>query len=85
MIVLYRAAGCPRADRVQEQLEDLVVAHRVVVLPEIEGLPAIEDGRQRVSGRQPLEEYLGRLEKTVADWNRFQGDACYLDDDGEVC
>lgn len=92
MITLFRASDSTVADRVQQRLEDLVVAHRVVVAgsdsesDEIPpSLPAIQDGERVVSGARALDQYLDGLEKLMADWNRFQTDACYVDDDGSVC
>jgi hypothetical protein len=89
VIVLYRTAGPSQlADRVEESLRDLVVAHsvRVVAARDVPGgqAPTIVDGDRRVLPSQ-LDAYLEQLRVVVAQWNRFQGDSCYLNDDGTVC
>lgn len=89
MIELYRTeAPSPLADRVEESLRTLVVAHavRVVGPGELPGGtgPSIIDG-DRVVGPSDLDLYLEQLRVVVEQWNRFQGDTCYLNDDGTVC
>ena len=94
MIEFYRPADCGECEEIEAALQDMVVAHRVIVvdpaqqparLPADTPLPALVDNGQVFSGRAALAEHLRALEKIVADWRRFQSDACYLDDEGEVC
>ena len=72
---------------VERQLAELVVAHSVEV---DEGdavpvaLPAIHDG-DRWIGAEDLETYMWELRRDVAQWRKFQADACYVDDDGGIC
>jgi hypothetical protein len=99
MITLYRVAGCDPCDEVQEVLRDLVVAHQVVNLEEdqaqppvvledaltTEKLPIIADGDRLISGDEALRDYLADLTREIEQWRKFQMDACYIDDDGEIC
>ena len=94
MIEFYRPADCRECEALEEALKEMVIAHKVIVvepgqppkgLPAGTLLPVLVDNGQVVTGRTALAEHLQKLEKVVADWRRFQSDACYLDDDGEVC
>jgi hypothetical protein len=48
-------------------------------------LPAILDGGEWFSGEKALSEYLKQLEELLSTWTWFAGDACFIDEDGEVC
>ena len=94
MIEFYRPADCDNCETIEAALQEMVVAHKVIVvepgqspegLPAGTPLPALVDNGRVFSGRAALAEHLRELEKIVADWRRFQSDACYIDDEGEVC
>ena len=94
MIEFYRPADCDSCEEIEAALREMVVAYKVIVvkpgqrpdvLPADTPLPALQDNGQIISGRTALTAYLHELEGIVADWRRFQSDACYLDDEGEVC
>jgi hypothetical protein len=94
MIEVYRQAESLEADWVEAGLRELVLGYRRVVVeepgqaPELGGdvaLPAVRHDGRVISGRQALLAYLQELERFTADWRKFQGDACYIDEDGEVC
>ncbi len=91
MITLYREPVSSEAEAIQEKLRECVVAHRVVI---IDGdsqtapprpLPTLRDGEEWISGQAELELYLERLRRRMEAWNRYQSDACYIGDDGEIC
>jgi len=90
MIVLYRQKGSAPGAALELALRDLVVAHEVAeatpdALPEgIPHLPAIVDGDRLVYG-EALPGYLAELERELTEWRKYQVDACYVDDEGEVC
>ncbi|RMH74673.1 MAG: hypothetical protein D6681_22840 [Calditrichaeota bacterium] len=93
MLVFYRTPECPQCKRIQEILEEMVIAHRVVsgasggdsqtssvaVSP-----PAIVEGNTVVQGHREILRYLEALEQFKAEWDKFQSDACYCGDDGEI-
>ena len=87
MIRLRRRADSPEADAIEERLRDLVVAHEVVVV-DAEGLdadlPVIRDGNI-TARRSDIPVFLDQLTRDMAEWSRFQSDACYIEDDGSVC
>lgn len=88
MIELQRRADSPEADAIEEQLRDLVVAHKVLVVDDAEGsatdLPVIRDGDVIACGAN-IPAFLDQLTRDMAEWSRFQSDACYIEDDGTVC
>ena len=87
MIRLRRRTDSPEADAIEERLRDLVVAHEVVVV-DAEGLdadlPVIRDANITARGSD-IPVFLDQLTRDMADWSRFQSDACYIEDDGSVC
>ncbi len=94
MIELYRPVDCPDCTKFEETLRELVIAHKIITLEPGQfaatltpgtPLPAIKDEGQIITGQAAIDAYLVDLEKIVADWRRFQSDACYIDDDGGVC
>jgi len=52
---------------------------------ECAGPPELIDGEVRVSGEEACRRHLESLAEIKAEWDRFQSDACYIDDDGRVC
>jgi hypothetical protein len=38
-----------------------------------------------VTGEDNLRAHLDHLRELMADWDRFQSDACYVEDDGTIC
>ena len=92
MVTLYRQPCDPWADEIEEALGEMVIAHEVehaeeaAVLPEaISELPALHDDGEVVTGASALRSHLQQLRDLMADWNRFQSDACYVEDDGSIC
>ena len=94
MIELYRSIDCLACTEIEAALKEMVVAHKVIAveagqkneaLPVDTPLPALKDKNRIISGQTAITAYLKELEKFVSDWRRFQGDACYVDDEGEIC
>ena len=87
MIELQRTADSPVADDIEDRLRELVVAHKVVVVDAEEpaaDLPVIRDGKLTACGAD-IPAFLDLLTRDMAEWSRFQSDACYIEDDGTVC
>ncbi len=92
MITFYRTEECPHCAAIQEVLEGLALAHTVVVVEELEDpelphdsqLPALEDDGQMIRGREAVLKHLEGLSEFKAEWEKFQTDACYCDDEGDV-
>ncbi|MBE7549610.1 MAG: hypothetical protein HS126_00845 [Anaerolineales bacterium] len=94
MIKLYRPSDCPACTDIEATLQELVVAHQIIMIEEDKlrndlgqeiALPAINDNGQIISGPAAISAYLKELENFVADWRRFQSDSCYIDDNGQAC
>jgi hypothetical protein len=92
MITFYRPPDDPWADEIQEALDEMVIAHETETvadpasLPDdVPDLPALRDDGEVVTGEAALREHLDHLRDLMADWDRFQSDACYVEDDGTVC
>lgn len=92
MITFYRRRDDPWADEIQEALDEMVIAYETewvedeAPLPEdVPGLPALRDDEAVITGKVALREHLDHLRTLMADWDRFQSDACYVDADGSVC
>ncbi|MEP0806108.1 MAG: hypothetical protein HRF47_11490 [Chloroflexota bacterium] len=93
MIKLYREADSPQADAIEAEFREMVLGYDRVVIERQEAkklfgeetaLPVLTDNERMVSG-EGIPAYLRELAKLWRDWQLFQGDYCYVDDDGEVC
>ena len=92
MITLYRRPDSTDADEIQSVLDEIVIAYETEVvrdkdaLPDdVPDLPALRDDEEVVTGDAALEEHLEDLRSLMAEWDRFQSDACYIEDDGTIC
>jgi hypothetical protein len=93
MIKLYRQALNPQADAIEAEFRELALGfERVIIEPQEAAalfgkeatLPLLTDNQRLVSGAD-IPAYLKELANLWREWQRFQGDYCYVDDDGEVC
>ncbi|MEJ2635388.1 MAG: hypothetical protein P8184_08860 [Calditrichia bacterium] len=94
MIILYRGTDYPSCAEIVSRLEELVVAHKIVIfdkdkpvdapIGENTRLPALLDGEKIFSGKESILEHLEELEKFKAEWDKFQSDSCYCDDEGDI-
>ncbi len=94
MIELYRPVDCLTCIDIEVALKEMVVAHKIMIvseddtpdcLPANTPLPALKDNGEIITGQPAITAHLKELEEFVAEWRRFQSDACYIDDDGETC
>ena len=92
MVTLYRRPGDPRADDIQAVLDEIVIAYDIETIPsdtdppsDVPDLPALRTDGEVVTGAADLQDALRDLRALMADWDRFQSDACHIDDDGIVC
>ncbi|MFW6189762.1 MAG: hypothetical protein ACOC7T_04935 [Planctomycetota bacterium] len=91
MIVLYCRPGCPRCASLHGMLERLALKSRLVEVGPDEQLPddlpedtALRDGEELYTGGAAVAEHLDELEVFKEWWYKFQSDACYCDESGEV-
>jgi hypothetical protein len=75
-------------------MEDLSLAHKVVMVKDraelpVEiskdsRLPVMVDGNEIIQGHDQILHHLEELENFKAEWDKFQSDACYCDDEGNI-
>lgn len=94
MIELYRPAECPDCEEFEAALKEMVISHKVIMvepgrrpeaLPPKTPLPALKDGREIITGQAAIQNHLQELARFVQGWQRFQGDSCYINEDGSAC
>jgi hypothetical protein len=96
MPTLYRTRDSTRADRIQHELEDMVIQHEVVIISSGDGLPdgapvsagdlpALHDDDAYYTEPDAIESHLATLRKLMGEWDKFGSDACHVGDDGYVC
>ncbi len=92
MIKLYREENSPQADIIEAEFRELVLGYDRVLLDVKEAaqlfddatLPVITNNERVVNGDE-IPAYIKELKQLMRDWQRFQSDACYVDEDGETC
>ena len=92
MITFYRTEDCPSCSHIQDVLEELCVAHKVIIvqkgdnklLPKGVNAPCIIDDKRIAQGKDEMLEYLDELEEFKELWYKYQSDACYCEPDTEV-
>lgn len=94
MIKFFRTSKCKGCAAIQEALDDLSIAHETVVLESPEDLPSelvrigrppiLVDGRDVIEGSENIIAHLEELEQFKELWYKFQSDACYCDEQGNV-
>ncbi len=95
MLTFYRTRDCARCDDIEEKIEELHIAHDVVALknedaddeanlPPGARPPVLIDEHEVIEGADAILKHLESLEKFKADWYKFQSDACYCDENGEI-
>lgn len=92
MVTLYRRPNDARADEIEDALDDMVIAYETKRVAEdaarpegIPALPALDDDGEIITGASALRDRLQTLRDLMADWHRFQSDACHVEDDGSGC
>ncbi len=92
MITFFATRDCLACQTIRETLEEMTLAHKVVVKdgPGDEGMredtdtPVLVDDHDTVRGHQGILTHLERLGRFKAAWERFQSDACYCDEEGDI-
>jgi len=94
MIKFYRTRNCSGCAAIQDALEQLSIAHETVVLESAENLPQelantgrppiLVDGSDVITGSKDIIAHLEELEQFKELWYKFQSDACYCDEQGNI-
>jgi hypothetical protein len=90
MFKFYRKQSNQFADWVEEKLNEMVVAHKLIdmngnnPLPEgitQEDLPALSDGYKTWLSESEIKKFLRELDQDLSFSRSLSGDACYIDPD----
>ena len=93
MIKLYRQENSQQADAIEAEFRELILGYDRLVVAENEAqqifgkgthLPVITNNERVIRG-EAIPAYLQELCWLMLDWQSYQGDSCYVDDDGETC
>ena len=93
MIKLFRRENSAKANEIEAEFQDLLLAYDRVVIDENEAkrmfgpetsLPVITNNEKVASGEE-IPAYLKELRTLMDDWQAVQGDSCYVNDQGESC
>ncbi|HXF83993.1 MAG TPA: hypothetical protein VNK49_01250 [Anaerolineales bacterium] len=93
MIKLYREQHSAQADAIEAEFREMVLGYDRVIIHASDAarlfgagttLPVITNNERVVSGDE-IPAYIMELRNLMHDWQLFQGDYCYVDDEGEVC
>jgi hypothetical protein len=93
MVKLYREKISPQADAIEAELQDMIFGYDREIADPVSAarqfgtkhsLPVITNNEKIVSGEE-LPVYIRELRTLMKDWQAFQGDSCYVNDNGENC
>lgn len=94
MTTLFRTAEDPGGQEVQEALQELCLAHEVVLvpasgpnrgsLPEGTRPPVLVDQGKVYQDRSAILAHLEELRALRELWYKYGSDACYCDEEGNV-
>jgi len=86
MITFYTDGECRECARLGATLDALCLAHRTIMASGPEGArpPVLVDDGVVYAGAPAVEAHLEELARYKALWDKYQTDACYCGDDGEV-
>lgn len=94
MIEVFREEKSEMADWIEGELKAMVVGYKRILIDAGSALtefgkelplPFIRDNGNFITGREAIINYLRELDIFVEAWRRYQSDACYIDEDGEIC
>ena len=94
MITFLRTVGCTGCEASEEVVEELCIAHKVVttgqdaksctLLSDGAEPPMLVDGDRTFQGHKDVIAHLQKLEGFRDLWYRFQSDACYCNESGQI-
>lgn len=95
MPTLCRTRDSTRADHIQQELEDMVIQHEVVIVTSAEtlpdgvpasagDLPVLHDDDAYYTETDAIENHLATLRTLMGEWGKFGFDPCHVGDDGYV-
>jgi hypothetical protein len=82
VITLHLKKNDGESSRVRELFDELAIARREVY--DASSLPAVVDDGRTIEGLKAIENYVDELSSYLGEWQKFQSDACYCNERGEV-
>lgn len=83
----------PQADAIEAEFKDMILGYDRVILDPAQAaqhfgpehsLPVITNNERIVSG-QDITAYINELQDLMREWQAFQGDSCYVNENGKIC
>lgn len=94
MLKFYHTPDCPGCREIQDALEEMSYAHEVILVKSRDEteedvlkhkkLPLLIDDDKVCEGTEAIVQHLEELKGFKALWDKFQSDACYCGDEGEI-
>lgn len=93
MVKIYREKVSSQADAIEAELQDMIFGYDREIVDAASAarqfgpqhsLPVITNQEKIVSGEH-IPAYMKELRALMKDWQAFQGDSCYVNDNGENC
>jgi hypothetical protein len=93
MVKLFREENSMEADAIEAEFREMVLGYDCSVMDSTEArqifgagitLPVITNNERVFSGAQ-ITTCIKELRQLMHDWQLFQGDYCYVDDQGKTC
>lgn len=95
MLTFYKDTSDQFTDHIEEKLQDMVVAHKIIQVDNADSLPkevdkdelpVLGDGHRTWSSPAEIVEFLEELHQEVRLGRSLQSDSCHLDPDNpEQC
>lgn len=94
MIEFFRTQNCPACQVIEDLLKKIRAAHKTVIVnknddipdsvPAGTKLPFLIDEKKIIQGSRNIIEHLSELETFRNQWYKFQSDACYCNESGDI-
>jgi len=94
MLIFYRAKDCTGCKGIQSTIEAMRFAHKIVIvkkgplraahIPPGTKPPVLVDEKEVIQGRENILRHMEELEDFKEQWYKFQSDACYCDEEGNI-
>jgi hypothetical protein len=93
MIKLFREEISAEADTIEAEFRDMILGYDRIIVDPAEAstrfgpehsLPVITNNERIVSG-EAITPYLNELQDLMREWQAFQGDSCYVNENGKIC
>ncbi len=92
MITFYALKNDPDCLDIKDTLDSLKTVHKIITveskddekLPEDKKAPLIVYESETYQGIKEIYDFLEKQKEYEKQWYKFQSDACYYDDEGEI-